>query len=336
MSGLLSALRGLARQPAAPAVALHESRYAPGARVDAGEGAARYYDLVTDFYEYGWGPSFHFAPRRRGESLADSLVRLEHDVARRLCLTPGQRVLDAGCGVGGPMRSVARQTQASIEGVTINAHQVARANALSAEQRLAHLCRAVHADFRSLPHADHSFDAAMTFEALCHAEDRAAVLREIARVVRPGGLVAGTDWCLTGTFDAGRPEHRRIREGVERGNGLAPLLTIAAFERAIRDAGLELVHGEDLAADRGPGTVPWYRPLQGGWRTPTELRRNRAGRALTHLAVRLLEAVRLAPAGSLAVSAILNGAADSLVEAGEVGLVTPLYLFVARVPERAR
>jgi hypothetical protein len=52
--------------------------------------------------------------------------------------------------------------------------------------------------------------------------------------------------------------------------------------------------------------------------------------------VRLLEAVRLAPAGSLAVSAILNGAADSLVEAGEVGLVTPLYLFVARVPERAR
>ena len=33
-----------------------------------------YYDLVTDFYEYGWGKSFHFAPRVRGESFRASLA----------------------------------------------------------------------------------------------------------------------------------------------------------------------------------------------------------------------------------------------------------------------
>ena len=32
-----------------------------------------YYDLVTDFYEYGWGKSFHFAPRVPGESFKASL-----------------------------------------------------------------------------------------------------------------------------------------------------------------------------------------------------------------------------------------------------------------------
>jgi sterol 24-C-methyltransferase len=332
LSSLRGVLRGLAQRRPEAAVAVHEERYA-GAGVDAGVGASRYYDLVTDFYEYGWGQSFHFAPRRAGESLPESITRLEHDVARRLGLRAGQRVLDAGSGVGGPMRSVARLTQASVEGVTINAYQVQRANVLSAEQGLAHLCRAVQGDYRALPYPDDSFDAAMTFEALCHADDRTAALRELARVVRPGGLVAGTDWCLTEAFDAGRPEHQRIRAGVEMGNGLAPLVTVAAFERAIRDAGLELLHGEDLAADRGPGTVPWYRPLQSGWRTPQELRRSRPGRALTHLTVRVLEALRIAPEGSLATSAILNVAADSLVAAGETGILTPIYLFVARVPE---
>ena len=41
-----------------------------------------YYDLVTDFYEYGWGKSFHFAPRAPDENFADSLARHERNLAR--------------------------------------------------------------------------------------------------------------------------------------------------------------------------------------------------------------------------------------------------------------
>ena len=48
-----------------------------------------YYDLVTDFYEYGWGGSFHFAPRVPGESFEASLVRHERYLARVLGLKPG-------------------------------------------------------------------------------------------------------------------------------------------------------------------------------------------------------------------------------------------------------
>src|SRR4051812_13383259 len=94
---------------------------------DRGAGAERsqqaagiakdYYQLVTDFYEYGWGQSFHFAPRAKGESLKASLARYEHHLALRLGLKPGQRVLDVGCGVGGPMRSIARFSQAGITGI---------------------------------------------------------------------------------------------------------------------------------------------------------------------------------------------------------------------------
>ena len=62
-----------------------------------------YYDLVTDFYEYGWGRSFHFAPRVPGESFKASIARDEHYIAHVLGLRPGMVVADLGCGVGGPL-----------------------------------------------------------------------------------------------------------------------------------------------------------------------------------------------------------------------------------------
>ncbi|TVU41833.1 hypothetical protein EJB05_15388, partial [Eragrostis curvula] len=68
----------------------------------------KYYDLATSFYEYGWGESFHFAHRWSGESLRESIKRHEHFLALQLGLKPGMKVLDVGCGIGGPLREIAR------------------------------------------------------------------------------------------------------------------------------------------------------------------------------------------------------------------------------------
>ena len=64
--------------------------------------ASQYYSMVTDFYEYGWGQSFHFAPRRKGETFEESLTNHERFTAQSLGLAPGMKVLDIGCGIGGP------------------------------------------------------------------------------------------------------------------------------------------------------------------------------------------------------------------------------------------
>lgn len=50
----------------------------------------KYYDLATDFYEFGWGSSFHFAPRHKWESLQSSIERHEMWLSNRLGLTEGQ------------------------------------------------------------------------------------------------------------------------------------------------------------------------------------------------------------------------------------------------------
>ena len=87
-----------------------------------------FYDLVTDFYEYGWCQSFHFGPRWKGESFLESIKRAEYHLCSRLGLKPGKVALDVGCGVGGPMRNMAIFSGATIEGITINEYQVKIAN----------------------------------------------------------------------------------------------------------------------------------------------------------------------------------------------------------------
>lgn len=83
-----------------------------------------FYNIVTDFYEYGWGQSFHFAPRWKNETFVESIKRAEYHIASRLGLKPGMKCLDVGCGVGGPMRNIAMFSGASITGITINQYQV--------------------------------------------------------------------------------------------------------------------------------------------------------------------------------------------------------------------
>ncbi len=70
----------------------------------------------TNRHTAGWGTSFHFAHRWANEEHGESLKRHEHYLALRLGLKPGDKVLDVGCGVGGPLREIALFSGAHITG----------------------------------------------------------------------------------------------------------------------------------------------------------------------------------------------------------------------------
>jgi 24-methylenesterol C-methyltransferase len=86
-----------------------------------------FYSLVTDIYEWGWGQSFHFSPGLPGKDIRASEAAHEARIAAVLGLKPGMKCLDCGCGVGGPMRTIAATSGAHVTGITINEYQVNRA-----------------------------------------------------------------------------------------------------------------------------------------------------------------------------------------------------------------
>jgi sterol 24-C-methyltransferase len=292
--------------------------------------AKDYYQLVTDFYEYGWGQSFHFAPRQKGETYKQSIARYEHHLALRLGLKPGQRVLDVGCGVGGPMRSIARFSQANVTGITIAPYQIERGRAHCAKQGLSHLCELVEGDFNKMPFEEGRFDAAYTIEACCHAGDRRGPFKEVFRTLKKGGLFAGYDWCMTDAYVPGDANHERIKLGIEKGNGVAQLVKTSELEHSLKDSGFTLVEAKDWAATSDP-ELPWYSPLAAGM-SITGFRNSRAGAFLTHQIVRALETFRLSPAGTVHTHDVLRLAQRALVEGGSLGIFSPMYFWLARKP----
>ena len=291
-----------------------------------------YYDLVTDFYEFGWGQSWHFAPRRRGESFKASLLRHQRFLADRLSLRPGMQVLDAGCGVGGPMGNLARQYGASFVGINNHAYQIERAKVHTRDVQS--LCRFIHGDYMQIPEGDDHYDAAFAIESMPHAPDKTAAFREIFRVLRPGACFAGYDWCLTEDFDPRNAEHLRIKKDIETGTGLPDLALTSEVCDALRMAGFELLEARDLAPESHP-KMPWYRALQGRDLSLTSIPRTPIGRALTNVALRIGERLQMFPEGTTAVSTLLNRGADALVNGGESGVFTPMFFFLAHKPRRS-
>ena len=177
-----------------------------------------YYTLVTDFYEFGWGRHLHFASRRRGESFQASLLRHERYLADQLSLKPGMQVLDVGCGIGGPMGTLARQYGASFVGINNNAYQIERAKVHTRDVQS--LCRFIHGDYMQIPEGDDHYDAAIAIESTCYAPDKTRAFQEIFRVLRPGACFAGYECCLTEEFDPRNAEHLRIKKDIVTTSGL--------------------------------------------------------------------------------------------------------------------
>lgn len=296
---------------------------------------SQYYDLVTDFYEFGWGKAFHFAARRDGERFSDALARHESYLADHLGLRTDQKVVDFGCGVGGPMRHIAKTTGVRVTGINISAYQVEKARKYNQRAGLAHRCEVLNADFLKVPLPDASFDAAYAIEATCHAPTRVSVYSEVARLLRPGGEFAMYEWCMTPRFDEKDAEHRRLKLLIERGNGIADLSTFDDVKGALAEVGLDVVAARDLADPSFAG-VPWHADLDvesthgtGGF-SLRALPRTPIGRRVTNVATGVLERVGLAPKGTRLVSSFLNDGADALVRAGKLGIFTPMFFVHAK------
>lgn len=180
-----------------------------------------------------------------------------------------------------------------------------------------------------------SFDAVYAMEATVHAPSLQGVYEQIYRVLKPGGTFGVYEWVMTDKYDDSNSHHREIRLGIERGDGIANMMSRVHAVEAIKAAGFILVHEEDLAARSD--LVPWYYPLAGEfrhirniWDLFSVLRITHVGRTAMGTLLRVLETVRVAPSGTAEAANELSLAADSLVAGGKEGLFTPMYFMIAK------
>uniref|UniRef100_UPI002ADE0816 class I SAM-dependent methyltransferase n=1 Tax=Tepidiforma sp. TaxID=2682230 RepID=UPI002ADE0816 len=164
-------------QPAEPAVLAHYHREGLAERILA---AARQQG-IDPLTPAALAPADHFHSYG---------LRATRDLATAAGLQPGQHVLDLGCGIGGPARTIAAEFGCRLTGIDLSPEFIRTARILAEACGLAHQCEFHVANALQLPFPDASFDAVITQHVAMNIADRARFWSEARRVLRPGGTLA--------------------------------------------------------------------------------------------------------------------------------------------------
>ena len=144
----------------------------------------QYSKAFIEALQFMWGAGF-LSPGGADEV---ALMLDGHSIA-------GLRVLDIGAGLGGIDALLVTQHGASeVVGLDVEPLMVELAGEFIARNNLADRVRFVLAEPGPLPFPGESFDAVFSKDALVHVADKAALYREIRRVLRPGGQFIAADW----------------------------------------------------------------------------------------------------------------------------------------------
>lgn len=163
---------------------LNEDRYRP---VLAAQSRGK---TLREIYERAYGADYPAEVEPFGFTSAGDLAA----VARELDGFGVTRLLDVGCGRGGPGLWVAREIGAALVGIDIVAEAVAeaRARAVTFESAPPARFEVSSASETGLP--DGEFDGVVSFDAIWMVVAKRAAFSEISRLLRPGGPLVFTTW----------------------------------------------------------------------------------------------------------------------------------------------
>jgi sarcosine/dimethylglycine N-methyltransferase len=158
-----------------------------------------------------------------------------------LDIKPGDKVLDLGCGLGGPARMAATRYGADVTGIDLTEAFCDGARQLNALVGLEHI-RIEQGDALAMPFADNSFDVVYTLHVAMNIADKPNLYREIARVLKPGGRFGLYD-VVAGS---GEPIHMPVPWATLPEH--SHLVSAEEIEALVNAAGLTTERSEDQSA----------------------------------------------------------------------------------------
>ncbi|WP_405886750.1 cyclopropane-fatty-acyl-phospholipid synthase family protein [Streptomyces longwoodensis] len=274
-----SAVRGLFRlagpplPPTPPVEEVRRTRHLHTRRTDR-RAISHHYDVGNDFYELVLGPSMVYscaywpAPEPEGTLEQAQYDKLEL-VSRKLALTPGQRLLDVGCGWGSMAIHAAREHGVGVVGITLSQEQAAYARKRVADEGLTDRVEIRVQDYRDV--TDGPFDAISSIGMAEHvgADRYLEYARDLHALLEPGGRLLNHQIARRPQRDESTYEVDEFIDAYVFPDGeLAPVgTTVTQLERA----GFEVRDVEAIREHYALTLRRWVTNLEADWKRAVEL-----------------------------------------------------------------
>ena len=177
-----------------------------------------YYEATENAYKDSWDLDNSLAIHygywdEKVRTFPESLSRMNEVMIETAAIKSSDKVLDAGCGIGGSSIFLAEHIGCEITGISLSERQVSHARTLALEKKIEAKVEFAVMDYCATTFPDESFDIVWGCESICYADDKEKFIKEAYRLLKPGGRLVVADGFVTDSRNNAHPAIRNWLDG---------------------------------------------------------------------------------------------------------------------------
>ncbi|VVC74934.1 2-methyl-6-phytyl-1,4-hydroquinone methyltransferase [Aquicella siphonis] len=211
---------------------------------------ADFWNKTSEGWRAIWGPHIHHGFYEHTDQITvtpiEAQEHLIEKLAKMICISPRDKILDAGCGMGGSSLYLAKKFGAHVYGITLSHKQMAIARECARATDIQHVTFTLEDALVMKSFVDESIHVLWSLESCEQFYDKSLFFRQAARVLKPGGTLMLATWCSDQEEYDGRQakQYRKLCRAFD----LPYMPTLDHYRKLLEQAGFQLSLCEDWSS----------------------------------------------------------------------------------------